>query len=92
MAKANRYRADAQGLKRSPSGLGPETQSTKGEKMNKFTGVIAIISFIVLASECEFTLANLIIKAIALAVIVVATLVSSREEVPARRRTQWISR
>lgn len=56
----------------------------------KITGLISLIAFIVLASDCEFTLANLIIKAIALAVIVVATLVSSREEVPARRRTRWM--
>ena len=56
--------------------------------MNKLTGVVGIIAFIVLASECEPTATNLTIKAIALAVIAILAVVSNLEPavVPARRR------
>lgn len=53
----------------------------------KITGLISLIVFIVLASECELTLTNLIIKAVALATLAVFAVASSREpaKVPARR-------
>lgn len=53
----------------------------------KIAGLISLIAFIVLASECELTLTNLIIKAVALATLAVVAIVSSREpaKVPARR-------
>lgn len=56
--------------------------------MNKLTGVVGIIAFIVLASECELTATNLAIKAIALAVLAILAVVSNLKLaiVPARRR------
>ena len=56
--------------------------------MDKLTGVAGVDAFIVLASECEFTLAAIIAKAVALAVVALAAVLASRkpEVVPARRR------
>lgn len=56
--------------------------------MNKLTGLVGIIAFIVLASECEFTLTTIVAKAIALAVIAIVAVLANRKPVvvPARRR------
>lgn len=56
--------------------------------MNKLTGLVGIIAFIVLASECELAATNLTIKAIALAVLAILAVVSNLKPavVPARRR------
>lgn len=57
--------------------------------MDKLLGVAVIIAFIVLASECEFTLTSIIVKAIALAFLVGAAVLSERlamvKPVPRRR-------
>lgn len=56
--------------------------------MNKLTGLVGVIAFIVLASECELTAITLTIKAIALAVIAILAVVANLKPavVPARRR------
>lgn len=56
--------------------------------MDKITGVAGVVAFIVLASECEFTLTAIIAKTVALAVVFLAAVLASRkpEVVPARRQ------
>ena len=56
--------------------------------MEKIAGAIGIISFIVLASECELTLTTTIVKGIAIAALAGVAFLTTRkpEKIPARRR------
>lgn len=57
--------------------------------MEKVAGAIGIISFIILASECELTLATIVVKGIAIAALAGVAFLTTRqqpEKIPARRR------